>query len=146
MSLQRRLRKLESQLDTTKETVDRLMDRMQARAELNMRPELEAAVERANEAARAGDLPEKELPPLSDAAQQLAEVDTPDQAAADQKRFEQLVKMGVIDGNAWRARNGGLVPDPGPILAEARRKREEQQQSDAGGDDDGCDQAEADLE
>ena len=126
MSIQNRLKRLEQQLDTSSESVDRLIDRMETRAELNMMPALEEAVERGNEAARAAGLPERDRPRLSDAAQRLAEVDTPEQAAADQKRWRQLVHVGAVDGEAWRAKNGGITPDPNPVIAEARRSREQQ--------------------
>ena len=134
MSLQHRLKKLEKNLDANAENVDRLIDRMQARAELNMMPELEAAIERANTAARAAGLSEKKPPSLSRAARQFAEVDSPGQAAADQKRYHQLVMVGAIDGD-WRARNGGIVPAPEPMIAEAQARRDQQQ--DAGGGADG---------
>ena len=125
MTLQRRLKKLEQQLDTSTESVDRLIARMQTRAELNMMPALEEAIERGNEAARAAGLPERDLPELSEEARQLAETDSPEQAAADQKRWRQLVHVGAVDGEAWRAKNGGITPDPNPVIEEARRRRDQ---------------------
>ena len=134
MNFERRLKRLEDQIDTSKETVDKLIDRMQARAELNMMPELEAAIERANTAARAAGLPETPQPELSRAARQFAEVDSPEQAAADQKRFEQLVKVGAIDGDGWRAKSGGVTPEPSAIIAEARRRRDQKRTGDGAGE------------
>ena len=137
MSIQNRLKRLETQLDTSAETVDRLIERMELRAEVRMHPELVAAIERANIAAREAGLPERTPPEMSEAAKHLAEVDTAEQAEADTKRFRQLVQAGAVSGDGWRLKDGGLTPAPEPYIAAAGGRQDPHQRSAGGGAADG---------
>ena len=103
-----------------------------------MYPQLEAAIERANVAARAAGIPERTPPEMSEAAKQLAKVDTAERAEADTKRFRQLVQAGAISGDGWRLRDGGITPAPEGYIAAAAGRQDPHQRSAVNGAADGA--------